>query len=136
MWFFVSRYTDIYYKKSRRHYTDDTICRWKIFLKNSVVILSDKLLIMHIKIYGINLHVLQFLKAIFAYKLTLVIGNIVCISAEQTSRLILLQNYLVLVCENFYGIACGDFQNITKFNRYYKTSERVNFSYYTCRFHD
>ena len=61
--------------------------------------------------------------AVLANKFTFVVDNVVGVTAKDTSGLIFLQDDFVVVGENFNRIVNTQMHNVSKLDRYNKTSE-------------
>ena len=68
--------------------------------------------------------------------LTVEIYGVVCAVAEDAGGLILLQDDAIVVGEDFDGILLLDIQNLSYFNGKHDSSQLVNLTDYSRRFHD
>ena len=62
--------------------------------------------------------------------------NVVCIVAEDTSRMIFLKDDAIIVCKNFNGIFYLDVHGFSDFDRQNDSTQFINFSDHSCGFHN
>lgn len=70
-----------------------------------------------------------------ADELVLIVLDIVGVSAENASRLVLLEDDLILVNKDFDRVTTSDVHGVSDLNREYDSSKFVNLSNNACRFH-
>ena len=87
------------------------------------------------RVRPITLLFAEFLYALGANELVVETGYIFCLAAENTSGVVLCENYLVSVDEHFNSVAAADVQIVADFDRNNYSSEVVDLSYHSCRFH-
>ena len=78
---------------------------------------------------------LKFFNTSCANAFAVEINDIVSVVAENASGLILLQNDLIAVCKDLDSISLLDVQDFSDLDRKHDSSQLVNLTYYTGRFH-
>ena len=78
---------------------------------------------------------LEAFEAVCTDELALEVGDVACVAAEDAGRFVLLENDLVGFDKDLNGIASLHIEGVSDFDRQYYTTEFVNLSYNTGRFH-
>ena len=77
----------------------------------------------------------QLFNACRANTLAVKIDHVICVVAENTSRLILLQYYTIVVCEDLNSVLLLNVQHLSDFDRKNYSSKFIDLAHYTGGLH-